>query len=129
MKTLFQPPLSRDTDVITSDEAAEKMIKSGALNKQEALVYQAITNYINYHKLFDSVIHSDSYTFTTKEIARQMQNLSNPYHKCYDICRKRFSGLHNKGKIDRLNTKGGIYQENKGQKLMKRDGCAVWRLI
>lgn len=118
-RTPLGRPLARDSDPITSHEAAEKILRKGWLNAQERKVYEAILSY--------SKTHSN---FTTKDIAasmaKSMANEREAYWKCYDICRKRFSGLRMKGKIERLNTEGGLYQENKGQKLMKRDGCAVW---
>jgi len=122
MKTLT--PLARDTDPITSHEAADKMVKSGELSAQEELVYDEIKGYVTRQRALN---YPDD--FTTKDIARRMSNLAYPYYYyyCYDICRKRFSGLHNKGKIERLNTKGELYKQ--GDELMRRDGCAVWRLL
>ena len=101
MKYLFNPPLARAKDPITSHKAAEKMVVSGFLNKQEEQVYDAI---LGYDTMFPD--------FTTKDIALVM--LSMPYYKAYDICRKRFSGLENKGKIELTGD--------------QRDGCRVWRL-
>ena len=95
-------PLARDTDPITSHEAADKMVKSGALNQQQQNIYSAILIWTR---------HCD--TFTTKDIATCISWCT--YDKAYDICRKRFSGLHNKGKIERTGE--------------KRDGCCVWRLL
>lgn len=105
--------LARTCNPQTSKDAADKMVKSGELNRQEKNVYSAILMWTK---------HCD--TFTTKDIATCISWCT--YDKAYDICRKRFSGIYDKGKIDRLNTKGGIYRE--GDELMKRDGCAVWRL-
>ena len=118
MKTLFNPPLTRDTDVITSHEAADKMVKSGKLGEQEKWVY------FNIKRIS---MEFGGLNFTTKEIAQLMCSTFHPYAECYDICRKRFSGIHNKGKIERLNTEGGLYKE--GDELMRRGGCAVWRLL
>ena len=101
MKYLFSTPLARVKDPITSHKAAEKMVVSGALNKQEKEVYDAI--------LRNAIMFPD---FTTKDIAIAM--LSMPYWKAYDICRRRFSGLKNKGKIELTGD--------------RRDGCRVWRL-
>lgn len=92
--------LARKNDPQSSKDAAEKMVKSGALSRQEDEVLYVIW----------SVQKSD---FTTKEIAEHM--IAYPYHKAYDICRKRFSGLRNKSKIERT---GEI-----------RDGCFVERLV
>jgi len=107
MKTLFEPPLARDTDPITSHEAAEKMVKSGELNRQEKWVYDTIIRYLKYYPPL-----KQRKDFTTKDIANWTDRY--PYYKAYDICRKRFSGLRNKGKIERT---GKI-----------RDGCFVERL-
>ena len=109
--------LARTENPQTSKDAAEKMIKSGALSRQEKMIYWAIQGYC---KNFGD--------FTTKDIAHNWV-LTNriPYHKAYDICRKRFSGLRDKGKIERIwlgvskKTGKGIYK--------RRDGCRVWRLL
>ena len=101
MKYLFSPRLARAKDPETSHEAAEKMVVSGALNKQEQEVYDAILRY--------AIMFPD---FTTKDIAIVM--LSMPYWKAYDICRRRFSGLERNGKIELTGD--------------QRDGCRVWRL-
>lgn len=90
-------------DPETSREAAEKMIESGKLARQEKMIYNEIIRY-------NEAWWKD---FTTKDIAKWMAYLMG-YDKAYDICRKRFSGLKNKGKIERT---GG-----------KREGCCVWRL-
>lgn len=95
--------LARTENPQTSKDAAEKMVVSGALNRQEKMVYKTIKYYIEIHS------HKD---FTTKDIAIWIMSMS--YHKAYDICRKRFSGLANKGKIELT---GG-----------RRDSCRIWRL-
>lgn len=110
MKYLFSPPLARDKDPITSHLAAEKIFKSGKLSFQEDVVYDAVCDYVKY-------FHND---FTAKDIAER-SNVN------YYTIQRRFSGLRNKGKIDRLNTEGGIYIE--GQELMRRNDCAVWVLL
>jgi len=92
--------LARTCNPQTSKDAAAKMVKSGALNRQEKEVYNAIKK-------------SMKKEFTTKNIASWMTTL--PYYKAYDICRKRFSGLERKGKIEELTGE-------------RRDGCRVWRL-
>ncbi len=108
--TLFEQPLSHKDDVITSYEAADKLIKSGKLSRQEQGVYNDICRYI---------IDCNHKDFTPKEITG-----------CdYPTIQRRLSGLRNADKIERLNTKGERYQENKGQELMKRNNCAVWRII
>ena len=101
MKYLFSPPLVRAKDPETSHKAAEKMVISGALNKQEKEVYDAISRY--------AIMFPD---FTTKDIALAM--LSMPYYKAYDICRRRFSGLERNDKIELTGD--------------RRDECRVWRL-
>jgi len=100
--------LARTCNPQTSKDAAAKMVKSGALNKQEKWIYEAITEFIKHR-----VLHKHPLNFTTKDIALFMSN--NSYHKDYDICRKRFSGLERKGKIEELTGE-------------RRDGCRVWRL-
>ena len=94
-------PLARDKDVMTSHEAADKMIESGEINRQEEFIYSAIIRWTRHCE-----------TFTTKDIATCISWCT--YDKAYDICRKRFSGLRNKGKIERTGK--------------KRDGCYVERL-
>ena len=93
--------LARKNGPQTSKDAAEKMVESGELNRQEKEVLYIIETW-----------HSDS-NFTTKDIAVKM--LGYPYYKAYDICRKRFSGLRAKGKIERTGK--------------RRDGCCVERLV
>jgi hypothetical protein len=116
-KTLFDRPLSHTKDAITSYAAADKMVRSGALNRQELRVYEGILRY------FRDV--AEDRTFTAKELA--YWNIA--FGLDYYIIQRRLSGLFHKGKIERLNIKGEAYQENKGQKLMKRNGCCVWRII
>lgn len=98
--------LCHKNDPQTSYDAAERMIKSGALGRQEQEVYGAIRT--------TPGSAMQSFDFTTKDIALQMSDESFPYWKCYDTCRRRFSGLHNKGKIERTGE--------------KRDGCMIWKL-
>lgn len=90
----------------TSKDAAKKMVESGALSRQEKEVLFVIQNWYF------------GRDFTTKDIARKM--LPMPYYKAYDICRKRFSGLEDKGKID-------VVWE--ALKIKRRDNCRVWRLL
>ncbi len=94
--------LARKENPQTSKDAAEKMVNSGALNQQQKNVYEAILRWTKYCD-----------TFTTKDIASCISWCT--YDKAYDICRKRFSGLRDKGKIELT---GG-----------RRDGCQVWRLV
>jgi len=98
MKTLINPPLARDSDPITSHEAAEKMVKSGKLIGQE-------------HQVYDAIIYSfavlDADNFTAKELSKWTDS-------DYYMIQRRLSGLHYKGKIERTGE--------------KRNGCAVWRL-
>ena len=104
--------LARKENPQTSKDAAEKMVKSGALNRQEQVVYRAIESYTSH------ATHNSKYKdFTTKDIARWITDYS--YGKAYDICRKRFSGLHLKRKI------ALVFE---GLDIKRRDGCRVWRL-
>ena len=115
--------LSRTTDPQTSKDAAKKIVESGELSRQEKEVLYII-----------KIWHSDS-DFTTKDVAVKM--LGYPYHKAYDICRKRFSGLENKGKIEPIqrtvNVGGKIYKvtiTKSGKPAYKRrDGCRVWKVL
>ena len=95
--------LARTDDPQTSKDAAEKMVKSGELNRQEQAVYGGILGYVRNRTKKD---------FTTKDIARYWWPAT--YYNAYDICRKRFSGLENKGKIELTGD--------------RRDGCRVFRL-
>jgi len=96
MTNLFT--LAHRNDPQTSYDAAEKMVKSGALNRQEERVLDAIKCY---------VCHSCKYNFTAKDI------FASSTFSYYTI-QRRLSGLHHKGKIERTGE--------------KRDGCCVWRL-
>ena len=94
--------LARAKDVMTSHDAADKLVKSGRLNEQERNIMFAIQMWTK----------NGGEDFTTKDIATCISWCT--YDKAYDICRKRFSGLRNKGKIERTGK--------------KRDGCYVERL-
>jgi hypothetical protein len=96
--------LSHRDDPDTSRKAAKKMVKSGTLSRQERRVYETIKRYVRCYEDAD---------FTTKTIAIRMTDY--PYHKAYEICRRRFSGLFNKFKIVLT---GEV-----------RDGCRVWKLL
>jgi hypothetical protein len=98
MKTLIDPPLARDTDPITSHEAADKMAKSGKLTRQEQEVYAAIKEYLR--------ICPYRSNFTAKDLRIVYMD--------YYTAQRRLSGLYYKGKIERTGE--------------KRDGCCVWRL-
>ncbi len=95
--------LARKENPQTSKDAAEKMVKSGELNRQEQAVYGGILGYVRNHTKKD---------FTTKDIVRYWWPAT--YYNAYDICRKRFSGLQMKGKIELTGD--------------RRDGCRVFRL-
>ena len=110
MKTLFEPPIAHRGDPETSYEAGQKMIDSGELSRQEQWVLEQIQN---------SMLGE----FTALELARGIKD------NLYSKIQRRLSGLRTKGKIERLNTEGGVYIENTDQELKKRDGCAVWRLL
>jgi len=86
--TLFNIPLSHRNDPSTSHEAADKMVKSGALSRQEESVLHTINSRDSYGK-------GD---FTAKELS------SWNYTNYYTI-QRRLSGLHNKGKIERTGEK------------------------
>ena len=107
--------LARTNNPQTSKDAAEKMVVSGELNRQEEMIYKTIKYYTKIHS------HKD---FTTKDIATWIMSMS--YYKAYDICRKRFSDLEMKNKIELIRidfdkkTLKHIYK--------RRDGCRVWRL-
>lgn len=111
--------LARTKNPKTPKDAAKKIVKSGALSRQEKWVYDTIVRYLKYEP--DLRQRKD---FTTKDIAGWTDKYS--YDKAYDICRKRFSGLEWKNKIVTIwistNKKTGrnIYK--------RRDGCRVWRL-
>ena len=119
METIFHETaetarrLARSDDSQTSKDAAVKMVESGALNKQEKEVYKAIVEYDDANSL-SKVFKNQG--FTTKDIAESMSEFRRyaDYYKWYDICRKRFSGLADKGKIEPTGD--------------RRDGCQIWRL-
>jgi len=106
--------LARTGDPQTSKDAAEKMVKSGELNRQEKMVYDHIELWLFSGKNKD---------FTTKNIASEIPM---PYHKAYDICRRRFSDLEMKDKIELVY--GLIAKPGLDRIVKRRDGCRVWRL-
>jgi len=101
-KTLFDIEarlVTHKDDQETSFEAAQKMVKSRALGKQEEEVYKAIVTILSAPPITDD--------FTAKEIASWC------WVDYYKI-QRRFSGLYRKGKIERTGE--------------RRDGCCVWKL-
>jgi len=92
-------PLSHTNDPTTSYKAADKMVKSGALSRQEQEVWETIKYHVNntFYK-----------TFTAKELVGWR-------HLDYYLIQRRLSGLRNKGRIERTGE--------------KRNGCMVWRII
>ena len=82
------PPLAHRDDPITSYEAADKMIKSGKLSKQEDLV-------LRYVKGWSKTVNSSE--FTAKDLAFCGID--------YYIVQRRLSGLCQKSKIERTGEK------------------------
>lgn len=111
--------LARTTDPQTSKDAAKKMVSTGALSRQEKMILDTIGS------IPGSAMKS--FDFTTKDIAARMQSIY-PCHKAYDICRKRFSGLQDKGKIEPI-IREGILTITGRTVYERRDGCRVWRLL
>ena len=97
-KSQCDRPLAHRDDPITSYEAADRMVKSGALNRQEERVLDAI-------KCYKCSTWKEDFT------AKELSNISSIN---YYTIQRRLSGLHNKGKIERTGE--------------KRDGCCVWKL-
>ena len=95
------------------------MVKGGKLSRQELRVYEGILRY------FRDVV-SDERTFTAKELA--YWNIA--FGLNYFIIQRRLSGLHNKGKIERIK----IGRKQMGatdiyKSIYKKwDGCCVWRI-
>jgi len=113
--------LARTNDPKTSKDAAEKMVKSGELNRQENLIYSTIVEYTTIYTQKD---------FTTKDIAHFMSWSIQDYNydKAYEICRRRFSGLRDKGKIELVTEKKDITDCTFTFIYKRRDSCRVWRL-
>lgn len=99
------PPLAHRDDTMTSFEAADKMVKSGALNRQEQQVY---TEIVLYKERIRFLKNYKDKGVTAKELAK-WSGLN------YWVIQRRLSGLRNKGKIERT---GEI-----------RDGSNAWRLV
>jgi len=113
--SLFQSYLlARKDSPQTSKDAAKRMVESGELSRQEQQIY-------------DAILKSAKKDFTTKNIAAWMFNFTS-YDKAYDICRKRFSGLQMKGKIELVKVKKNITDCTFIYVDKRRDGCRVWRL-
>ena len=105
--------LARTNGPQTSKDAAKKIVSTGELSRQEKRVYNAI---IHYHR-------NDK--FTTKDAAYWLAfERGYSFDKAYLICARRFSGLRNKGKIERISI------NNTGKPpWKKRDDCCVWGLL
>ncbi len=82
------PPLAHKNDPITSYEAADKMIKSGKLSKQEEEIYCAIL------RIYAPI----NCEFTAKQ-------LSDTTGINYYTIQRRLSGLRQKSKIERTGEK------------------------
>ena len=106
--------LCHANDPETSHKAAEKIVKSGKLERQERLVLITIEDICK-------TLAKDN--FTPKEIAKWNDRFS------YSTIQRRLSGLHRKGKIERLSEDGTVWFEDCGKKKMVRKGCCVWALI
>lgn len=102
---ILEPPLSHTNDPQTSYDAADKLIKSGALNRQENEVLGAARHYYNRLGRID---------FTARELANWTEQSPIHNHLTYHLIQRRLSGLHNKSKIERTGE--------------KRNGCMVWRI-
>lgn len=107
--------LCHKSDPETSRDTAEKMVKSGALNRQEQKVLETIKYHVNntFYK-----------TFTAKELVG-WRNLD------YYLIQRCLSGLHKKGKIERIQStdRGKLLFYKSGKPIYnKQDGCCVWRL-
>lgn len=106
--------LTHKRDPDTSREAAQKMIKSGKLNKQESMVLSQIKIYLRRcHKT----------VFTARDVSTFSLSWDN-----YFVIQRRLSGLHRKGYIEKVAEDNSVWTESCGKQRKKRDGCAVWRL-
>lgn len=112
-KKLF--PLSHRDDPITSDEAAEKMVESGKLALQEQLIWGLILHRTIYCNVED---------FTAKEL-----DIFSSCDTDYYTIQRRLSGLHRKGKIERVQYKENVSPYTFVYRNLKRDGCCVWKLV
>jgi len=105
-KTLF--PIAHRDDPVTSYEAGEKMVRSGALNDQEFEVYQAIRNY-------------PGRDFTARELSKH-SGIN------YYTIQRRLSGLERAWKIKRVQWREMLTPNKYVLRYDKRDGCTVWKL-
>ena len=94
--------LSRNTDPDTSKRAAEKLVKSGELSRQENHVWQCIREFYCDYGDFDGS------GFTAKELTQE-------YGLDYIVIQRRLSGLRNKGWIAKT---GEV-----------RNGCTVYKIV
>jgi len=106
---LFDRPLSHTNDPETSYNAADRMLKSGALNRQEQKVCSAIVEFIGFQP--------NTFGFTAKELPRY-SGIS------YFVIQRRLSGLRNKGRIERISI-----NNNGKPPWKKRDGCCVYEVV
>ncbi len=95
-------PLSHTGDPQTSYDAAERLVQSGGLNKQEALVLDTLRR------------HDRPEGYTTKEMAELVYYPEKNKTQKYHMCARRLPGLLNKDKVKRL--------------IISRDGCRAWRV-
>lgn len=101
-------PLSHTKDPVTSYAAADKLVKSGKINRQENRVLQAIKIYVR---------HLGYKDFTARELAKATSKESAKGTSTwldYFVIQRRLSGLRNKGRIERTGE--------------RRNGCMVWRI-
>ncbi len=108
--------ITHKNDPETSFAAAEKMIKSGALSRQQNKVYTAIARYFL------------SYSFSTGFTARELSNWAGlDYHKI----QRRLNELRAKGLISRIK----LGEERIGATdiykpiYKKRNGQCVWQVV
>jgi len=76
-----QAPLARDKDPITSHEAADKMVKSGKLTKQQNSVLKIIARYCKNHKDFTPLELTDGHWTALYYAIQRRKNELN--HKGY----------------------------------------------
>jgi len=98
--TLFEQSLSHTRDPITSFVAADKLVKSGELSRQERQVWNSIIWFL---------AESPKGNFTARELADWCPG------DHYFTIQRRLSGLRNHDKIERTGE--------------KRNGCMVWKII
>lgn len=106
MKTLWSP-IAKTNDPPASYAAGDRMIRTGALSKQEREVYKACKDYcvVPFHE-----------DFTAKDIAGMLSTgKTHEYQEYYFKVQRRFCGLKRKCKIVRTNK--------------KREDCHTWELV